>query len=123
MNFYFALAAALSVFNSALHLFLGGRTIAVPLLTAPGLNDRVRNVQYFCWHIATIALALQAIVFAVAALQPGETSLAIVGTALAGAIGLLGLAIPPLRGISYRTMPQGWLFVPVTVLGLAGLLF
>jgi len=121
MNTYFAIAAVLSVFNSGLHFFLGGRQIATPLLDAKTLPDEVRCVQYFCWHIATLSLVLQAVVFGVAAFVPSETNLAVVGTAFAAAIGVLGILMPPVLKISYKTMPQGWLFVPVTAFGLAGL--
>ena len=122
MNTYFAIAAMFSAFNAGLHFFLGGKKIARPLLAATDLPDDVRCVQYFCWHIATLALILQAVLFGVAAFAPGETSLAIVSTAVAAAVGMLGIGMPPFLRIGYRTMPQGWLFAPVTGLGLAGLL-
>ncbi len=121
MNTFLVLAASLSVLNTGLHLFAGGREIARPLLEARSLPDNVRCVQYFCWHIATLALALQAAVFGVAAFMPDQMALAIVGTAFAAAIALLGIVLPPFLKISYKTMPQGWLFVPVSALGLAGL--
>ncbi|RMB08742.1 hypothetical protein [Eilatimonas milleporae] len=121
MNTYFAIAAAFATFNAGLHFFLGGKTIARPLLEATGLPDKVRCVQYFCWHIATLTLILQAVLLGVAAVAPAETGLAIVGTAVAASVGLLGIGMPPFLQIGYGTMPQGWLFVPVTGLGLAGL--
>ncbi|KJZ24212.1 hypothetical protein [Tritonibacter mobilis] len=33
----------------------------------------------------------------------------------------IGIAVPPLRGVSYRVLPQGWLFVPVVLLAAWGL--
>lgn len=122
MNAYFLVAAGLSAFNTGLHFFAGGRQIARPLLDATSLSDEVRCVQYFCWHIATLSLVLQTVVFGVAAMDPGQWTLAIVGTGFAAAIGLLGLVIPLMLKIGYRTMPQGWLFVPVTGAGLWGLI-
>ena len=121
MNTYLAIAAALAVFNTGLHIFAGGKTIAKPLLAAKTLTDQVRCVLYFCWHIATLALLLQAILFTIAAIVPTENRIALVGTTLAAAIGLLGIAMPPFLGVSYKTMPQGWLFVPVAALGIVGL--
>lgn len=122
MNIYFAIAGFLSVFNAGLHFFAGGKSIARPLLDATSLTEEVRYVLYFCWHIATLALLAQAILFGVAAIMPDQASLAVTGTALAGAIALLGISIPLFVKTSYKTVPQGWLFVPVTLLGLAGLL-
>ncbi len=121
MNVLFVCAAALSTFNTGLHFFAGGKAIARPLLSAAELPDGDRYVQYFCWHIATLTLGFQAVLFGVAASAPDYLSFAIIGTAMAASVGLLGLVLPLVLKISYRVMPQGWLFVPVTALGLAGL--
>ncbi|MGY3437129.1 MULTISPECIES: hypothetical protein [unclassified Marinovum] len=52
----------------------------------------------------------------------GITSgLALAATALSAAFMLLGIIGIPMIGQSYRRVPQGWLFVPTTVLGLWGL--
>jgi hypothetical protein len=122
MNTYFAIAAVFSLFVSGLHFFLGGKRIARPLLDAKMVPDNVRCVQYFCWHITTLSLLLQAILFGIAAAYPAEVSLAIVATAFAGGIAVLGILMPPALKIGYKTMPQGLLFVPITALGLAGIL-
>lgn len=122
MNAYFAIAAVFSMFVTGLHFFLGGKRIARPLLDTKTLPNDVRCVQYFCWHITTLSLLLQAILFGIAAGYPAEMSLAIVATAFAGSIAVLGISMPPVLKIGYKTMPQGWLFVPVTALGLAGIL-
>ena len=120
MNFFFVTAAAIAAFNTALHFYLGGQQIARPLLDAPSLSDNVKYVQYFCWHIATLTLAFQAVLFVSATIVP-EPSYAIIGTALAASVGLLGLALPVGLRIGYRILPQGWLFVPVAAFGVAGL--
>ena len=122
MNVFFACAAGLATINTGLHFFAGGKSIARPLLDATGLAEDVRYIQYFCWHIATLTLAVQAMLFAVAAILPSQANLAIVATAMAASVGVLGLAIPIICKLRYREMPQGWLFVPVTILGVIGLL-
>ena len=122
MNPYFVIATIFSLFVTALHFFLGGKQIARPLLDAERLPNNVRCVQYFCWHITTLSLLLQAILFGIAAAYPKEISLAIVAAAFAGSIAVLGVLMPPALKIGYRVMPQGLLFVPVTALGLAGIL-
>ena len=121
MNFFFVTAAAIAAFNTALHFYLGGQQIARPLLDAQSFSDKVKYVQYFCWHIATLTLAFQAVLFVVAAIVPGQPSYAIIGTALAASVGLLGLTLPIGLRVGYRIVPQGWLFVPVAALGIAGL--
>lgn len=121
MKIFFLSAALLATFNTALHFFAGGKAIARPLLDAVELPEAVKYVQYFCWHIATLALAFQATLFWLSTIRPGAESYAIVATALAASIGLLGITIPVFLKVSYRVVPQGWLFVPVAGLGTAGL--
>jgi len=122
MNIYLIIAAFLSLFNTNLHFFLGGRDIARPLLEAQTLTDEVRYVQYYCWHIATISLLLQTFLFAIAAVKEEQTGLAITATAFAASFAILGVLMPVFFKISYKIVPQGWLFVPVTVFGLLGIL-
>ena len=122
MNTYFAIAAVFSLFVTGVHFFLGGKQIARPLLEAKTLPNDVRCVQYFCWHITTLSLLLQAILFGIAAAYPAQLNLAIVAAAFAGSIAALGILMPPALKTGYGTMPQGLLFVPITALGLAGIL-
>jgi len=121
MNTFLVIAAGLSLFNLALHVFMGGRSIARPLLEAPGLTDEVRFVQYYCWHLATLGIAFQVGLFAVPSLMPSMEVLAVAGTLFAASFALLGIAMAPALKISYGVLPQGWLFVPVAVCGVLGL--
>lgn len=120
MNSFLVVAAALSAFTCLIHTFLGGRQIAVPLLKATGLSPVPKYVSYYCWHIATIALAAMAIMFAIAAAYPQSWELGWTATGLAVSFCLLGLALPPLKKQSYKAMPQGWLFLPIACFGVAG---
>ncbi|MEL6372575.1 MAG: hypothetical protein AAFR04_01240 [Pseudomonadota bacterium] len=87
------------------------------------MDETVRYVQYFCWHIATIMLAFLAAGFAIAGVDSTFVALAQAATLLSGLIATLGLGIPLcVAEITYRQMPQGWLFVPVTLLGALGLI-
>ncbi|WP_428642788.1 hypothetical protein [Roseibium sp.] len=120
MNIFLLIAAGLSAGVCLIHTFLGGREIAVPLLQAADLAPVPKYVSYFCWHIVTIALAAIAAMFAFAAMRPDSLELAWAATGLTGAICLLGLAVPPMKKQTYAHMPQGWLFLPITVLGAIG---
>lgn len=122
MNIYFAIAAGLSVFNCLLHTFVGGKQIARPLLEYQGLPKSQKYVLYFCWHISTLALAALVAGFTYAALAPDNPVLALAATVFAGSIALLGVGIPLVfSDVTFKDVPQGWLFVPVTLLGMAGL--
>lgn len=120
MNFYLAGAAVLSILVCLLHTFAGGRVIAVPLLKAKDLRPVPKYVAYYCWHIVTIVLAVNAVLFAIAALRTESLDLAWVATFFAASFCLLGLAVPPLKKQRYKDIPQGWLFLPIFLLGIVG---
>ena len=120
MNTLLVLAALFSAFAFLLHTFFGGKEIAVPLLQATDLPPVPKFVSYYCWHIATIALAAMVFMFAIAAAFPQSWELGWTATALAASFCLLGVVLPPLKKQSYKSMPQGWLFLPIFLLGIAG---
>ena len=113
-------AAGLSGAWTCVHIFIGGPEIAAPLL-ASDMRKTPKYTQYFCWHIVSATIGALALFFALAALGYGA-QYAVAGTLLAAGFAVLGIAMVPAVGQSYRQMPQGWLFVPVAVLGLWGLL-
>ena len=110
------LAAALSLVLLAVHLVLGGRDIARPLRRDRGLPPEARAVAWVCWHYVSATILLMAAFLAVGA-WAGRPVLIGAGTALAAAFAVLGIALPPALGWSYRLAPQGWLFLPVALLG------
>ncbi|ERP87683.1 hypothetical protein Q669_13045 [Labrenzia sp. C1B10] len=122
MNGLLLAAAGLSAAVCLLHTFAGGRTIAVPLLKASDLHPVPKYVAYYCWHIVTIVLAMIAVMFAVAGMRAESLDLGLVATVLTASFCLLGLAVPPLKKQKYSQMPQGWLFLPIVLLGGLGIL-
>ena len=120
MNMFLMAAAGLSVFLCLIHTFLGGRSVAVPLLEATDLHPVPKYLSYYCWHIATIVMAAIAIMFTVAGLNRESMDLAWAATAMTAAFCALGLAVPPMKGQKYKDMPQGWLFLPIVLLGVLG---
>ncbi|GAB2186783.1 hypothetical protein [Roseibium sp. LAB1] len=122
MNGLLLAAAGLSAAVCLIHTFAGGRTIAVPLLNAADLHPVPKYVAYYCWHIVTIVLAMIAVMFALAGTRAESLDLGWVATALTASFCLLGLAVPPLKKQKYSQMPQGWLFLPIVVLGVLGVL-
>lgn len=120
MNSLLLFASFLSLLVCLLHTFAGGRAIAVPLLKAQDLHPVPKYVTYFCWHIVTIVLAMLSILFVVAGFRPQSLELAWVATALTASFFLLGLAVPPIKKQKYKDMPQGWLFLPILILGALG---
>lgn len=122
LNLPFAIAAGLSLVLTLLHLIGGGRTIAQPLLAGTELPRMPQVLMYFCWHITTIAIAFLAAAFGYAALLPDNEVLAAAATLLCLAIAILGIVMAKAMSLGYAAMPQGWLFLPIGVIGVYGLL-
>ena len=120
-SLFFWLAGALSAVWFAVHLFVGGRQIAQPLLQATALDPLVRNTQYLCWHFTSVAIAAMAGFFFWGA-YAGVSAFAVAGTVLASGFFVVGVGLVFGMKENHLTLPQGWLFVPVTVLGLVGLI-
>lgn len=118
---YFYFAGGLAWVWAAVHIFVGGREIARPLAETTALDPLVRDTQHLCWHLTSGALILMGGFF-VAAPVTGTLAYAVAGTLLAATFAAIGLSLAPLIGQAYRVLPQGWLFVPVTALGIAGFL-
>jgi len=124
MNWLIFAAGVLAAFTALLHIFVGGRDIARPLL-ASELSEEVKLTVYGCWHIVTVYLVISAVSLLVASfgLVPAPESLVAFISASWVLFGLLfvavtlGLAKP--RGI-FR-FPQWALLIPVGMLGFWGL--
>ena len=112
-------ASALASVWLVVHLFIGGRQIARPLIDTSELSSIVKHTQYLCWHFTTVAIAGMATFFGLAALS-GIVAYATSATALAFGFFLVGVGLTVSLGESHARLPQGWLFLPVAVLGLAG---
>jgi len=121
MNFYFMSAALLCLIIAGIHVFVGGPQLVRPLRSSTNLHPVVRETHYECWHFVSICLAAIAGQFFWAAFVPSAYEVAVVGTLTATAFCLWGLALVPCVGQRYRDMPQGFLFLPVAILGGLGL--
>ena len=118
-DLFFLLAAALSALWCAVHLFAGGAQIADPLRRSTTLDPIVRDTQYLCWHLTTVSLAALALLFLAATAIPAH---GLSGTLLAAAFLVTGLWVARRTGQPLSRLPQGLLFLPVALLGLAGVL-
>lgn len=118
-------AGSLSAIIALIHIFLGGRTVALPLLEASDLERRPKYVTYYCWHLVSISLCLMSLVFLWPALWGGSDDLTLVGAIMATLFALWGIALRQFSkaNLAFSDLPQGWLFVPVAVLGFWGQLF
>ena len=91
------------------------------MLSATELDVVVRETQYLCWHFTSVSIACISGFF-VASAWLGEDTFALVGTVLASGFVVSGIGLVQLRQASHLKMPQGWLFVPVALFGVLGLI-
>lgn len=120
-EWFFLGAGGIGALWLAVHLVWGGRDVAQPFLKVAGMDPVVRETQYMCWHFTSVAIGCIAI-FLIAAALTGMSGLAVAGTILAAGFAVVGVGMVVARGNRHRDMPQGWLFVPIAILGVTGLL-
>ncbi len=118
-DMFFAGAGGLAAIWLVIHTFIGGRETARPLLQASSLVSVVRHTQYLCWHFTTVAIAWMAALFMFAAFT-GAAAYATSATLLASGFFVAGVGIAFALGENHARLPQGWLFLPVAGLGVAG---
>lgn len=118
-NMFFAAASGLAALWLIIHTFVGGRETARPLLQAASLAPVVRHTQYLCWHFTTVAIASMAALFLFAGFT-GIAAYATSATLLAAGFFVAGVATAFALGENHARLPQGWLFLPVAGLGVAG---
>ncbi|MEM8692169.1 MAG: hypothetical protein AAGG57_09805 [Pseudomonadota bacterium] len=120
LDVYLWIASALSGAWFLVHFFIGGRQVAGPLRASTDLGEMPRAVAWMCWHMVSITLFLLATFFAGAILfdMPG---LGWAGVLIAAGLSGVGLIAAPFMSVSYRLMPQGFLFLPIVILGVLGL--
>ena len=124
MNKVLLSASIFAATTAAIHAFMGGQEIAVPLLNSK-LPEVPRLTLYAVWHMATAALALSAIALFVGALP----RFVIAGQAMVFFVSVLWLAFgavfvavaifQPGEEL-YIKLPQWLLLLPVGLLGLYG---
>ncbi len=121
MNIWFAIAGALSVFVCLLHLIIGGRLAARPLLASKELGRRAKYTNYYCWHLVTISIAVMAAMFFWTA-AGAAWELALVASILAGLFCVWSVGIVVINKGRLWQFPQWLLFAPIVVAGFKGLL-
>jgi hypothetical protein len=124
MNKPLLIAALLTAFIAAVHLFAGGADVVAPLL-ASSLAEEPRLTLYAVWHLVSVTLVLSAIALYVSALPQHAIAaryLALFISILWLGFGVVFLVIAstqPGEGLFFK-IPQWTLFLPVGLLGLWG---
>ena len=116
----FLLAGLLAFAWLLVHLVAGGRQIVTPAFGTPGLDPIVRDTLYICWHFTSVSILMIAALFLAAAAGAGQT-FALAGTALSAGFVASGVVVQAVVRQPFRHLPQGWLFLPIAMLGAWGL--
>lgn len=121
MNVWFLLAAVASAITFAVHFFAGGRFVARPLLADETLSNVPKYTAYYCWHLVSILLAGMALAFLRAGIMSGGRELAAVCVVFATVAAVWNIVMVGRYRLNYFQFPQAILFIPVALLGGAGL--
>jgi hypothetical protein len=114
---YSALALALAM--TGIHVFVGGRLIADPLL-ASGLSSLPRLTLYLCWHGITVVLAGMALLAADALFWRRRAGSAYLLAVLAGLFALIGWLVIARFSLSPLDLPQWIVFMPMSAAAFFG---
>lgn len=120
MNSWLLAAAIAALLTFLVHVFVGGRLIAAPLLAAPGLARIPRLTTYYCWHMVSILLLAMALALGWTAWQ-ANPPLVLLLVVLAAAFALLSLGLGAAFRVSPWQLPQWIFFVLIALLGAVGL--
>lgn len=121
MNYWFLAAAGAAVLTCLIHVLVGGRYVAKPLLKAVELGEVPRYTAYYSWHLVTIVLAGMALAFLRAGLFPGGREVAAASLVFATCAFLWNVMMVTRWKLNWIKYPQSILFALVMVLGAAGL--
>jgi hypothetical protein len=113
------IALMLAVTMTLVHVFIGGRLIARPLLDSD-LETLPRMTLYLCWHGITIVLAGMAALYADTAFWRKDPNSARLASGLAAAFFFLIWFVIAAFGLSPQQLPQWIVFGPIAVCGALG---
>ncbi len=115
-------AAAVSALAFYIHTFIGGKQIARPLLDNTTLPPASKWLNYYCWHIATMILALLAMTYAILPLIKNIQPLIIFLAIMTTSAGILSAAIEWKAGAKPLSFPSTSLFIVIATCSWIGAL-
>lgn len=122
MNYYFIFASVITFIWFLVHCLVGGKEIIKPLLEITVLEEVQKKVLYYCWHLVSFLIFLNFAVYLYLGISSEENlPLAIVNLSSSFFFFIWGVLLAGFSKVTYLEMPQGWLFLPVFILGVLGL--
>lgn len=111
-------AAFVAAITFYVHLVVGGKRVAAPLLADRSLPPASKWLNYYCWHVTTVLIAFLCAGFTWLAVFPDTPSLAFLG-ALTATLSALSAGVAMKAGIHPARFPSTWLFA--TLAGVSAL--
>lgn len=108
-------AATLSAITFVVHVFVGGRYVARPLLDDRSLPRASKWLNYYCWHIVSLLIAAMTLAFAAFALGWASADLTIFLAALSFLLSLLSIGVALTGGIRPWRFPSTTLFMLIAI--------
>lgn len=102
-------ASLLALFTFCVHTFVGGKSVARPLLADQRLPAISKWLNYMCWHMTTIMLLWCAVALAIAAWQPQLHMLVALIAGLAGVCSVWSAAVAKMAGFHPMRLPSTYL--------------
>jgi hypothetical protein len=123
MDFFCLIAAGVfSLLTCLIHLFVGGRFIARPLLDATDLRRFPKVTAYYAWHLVTVMLLAMSCGFSLAAAVPGQRTLVSFWRSLLGGASILNFGMMLYFKQKPTRLIQWVFFVPITILAVLALM-
>lgn len=115
MQYALWIAAAVSATAFYIHTFIGGKRVARPLLDNTTLPKASKWLNYYCWHIATVILALLAVTYTVVPFINNTLPLILFLAAMTTSAGILSAVIEVKAGAKPLAFPSTSLFMVISV--------
>lgn len=121
MNLYLFVAGLFSAFTCGLHVILGGKAAAASLLASRDMHRVAVYTNYYCWHMVTLVLAVQAVAFLWAAVDTAAYAAAVMAAGLAVLFMVWSLLLILWKKQRFLQLPQWILFLAISAAALPGL--
>lgn len=116
------IAAGWTFIVACLHTFVGGPQLVTPLLKNSQMDEPVKLLFYYCWHIVTFILFGLAMCFAYAAYSYDGKVLGIVASITCSFFVVWSFGLVVWKKQKHKDMPQWILFIPSVIFGVLGLI-
>lgn len=114
-------ASIMSVVTFAVHTFIGGPRVAVPLLADKNLPKASKWLNYYCWHITTIYTFAMGGAYAYVAFNTEKIELVVFLSVLNVSFAILSAVVAIKGNINPFRFPSTSLFATVSILGILSL--